>query len=136
MFAQSACSDNLGMETRRKGDCDAPSEQASGDLTVETFSRILAGELGANGIRVICLRSDAIPEALATSHAREVFSGFARRAAITVEEMLAQRALTGTLLKRFPTFAEVGNFAAMVAANRASAMTGAIANLTCGTLVD
>jgi NAD(P)-dependent dehydrogenase (short-subunit alcohol dehydrogenase family) len=103
---------------------------------VETFSRILAGELGANGIRVICLRSDAIPEALATSHAREVFSGFAKRAGTTVEEMLAQRALTGTLLKRFPTLAEVGNFAAMVASDRASAMTGAIANLTCGSLVD
>src|SRR6266542_747313 len=105
---------------------------------VETFSRILAGELGANGIRVICLWSDAIPEALATSHAREVFSGFAKRAGITVEEMLAARALSGTLLKRFPTLAEVGNFAAMVASDRASAMTGAIAlaNLTCGSLVD
>jgi enoyl-[acyl-carrier-protein] reductase (NADH) len=103
---------------------------------VETFSRILAGELGANGIRVICLRSDAIPEALATSHACEVFRGFAERAGITVEEMLVQRALTGTLLKCFPTLAEVGNFAAVVASDRASAMTGAIANLTCGSLVD
>jgi len=35
---------------------------------IETFSRILAGELGPNGIRVICLRPDAIPEAVATSH--------------------------------------------------------------------
>jgi len=31
---------------------------------IETFSRILAGELGPSGIRVICLRPDAIPEAL------------------------------------------------------------------------
>ena len=43
-------------------------------------SRILAGELGPSGIRVICLRPDAIPEAVVTSHAREVFSGFAERA--------------------------------------------------------
>jgi 3-oxoacyl-[acyl-carrier protein] reductase len=59
---------------------------------IETFSRILAGELGPHGIRVICLRPDAIPEAVATSHAREVFSGFAERAGTTVENMLAERA--------------------------------------------
>ncbi|MGH8247355.1 MAG: SDR family NAD(P)-dependent oxidoreductase [Gammaproteobacteria bacterium] len=103
---------------------------------IETFSRILAGELGASGIRVICLRPDAIPEAVATSHAREVFSGFAKRAGITVEEMLAERARTGTLLKRFPTLVEVADYAAFVASERAGAMTGAIANLTCGSLVD
>jgi 3-oxoacyl-[acyl-carrier protein] reductase len=103
---------------------------------IETFSRILAGELGASGIRVVCLRPDAIPEALATSHAREVFSGFAERAGISVEAMLAERARTGTLLKRFPTLAEVADFAAFAASDRAGAMTGAIANLTCGSLVD
>ena len=102
---------------------------------IETFSRILAGELGSNGVRVICLRPDAIPEALATSHAREVFRG-AERAGTTVEAMLAERARSGTLLKRFPTLAEVANVAAFVASDRASAMTGAITNLTCGSLVD
>jgi len=40
------------------------------------------------------------------------------------------------LLKRLPTLAEVGNFAAMVASDRTGAMTGAIANLTCASLVD
>jgi len=40
---------------------------------IEAFSRILAGELGASGIRVICLRPHAIPEAVATSHTRELF---------------------------------------------------------------
>ena len=103
---------------------------------IETFSRIQAGELGPHGIRVICLRPDAIPEAVATSHAREVFSGVAERASTTVEAMLAERARTGTLLKRLPTLAEVANVAAFVASDRASAMTGAIANLTCGSLVD
>jgi NAD(P)-dependent dehydrogenase (short-subunit alcohol dehydrogenase family) len=50
--------------------------------------------------------------------------------------MLAGRAATGTLLKRLPTLDEVADFAAFVASDRASAMTGAIANLTCGSLVD
>lgn len=103
---------------------------------IETFSRILAGELGASGIRVICLRPDAIPEAVAMSHSRQVFSGFAGRAGISIESMLAERALTGTLLKRFPTLTEVADYAAFVASDRASAMTGAIANLSCGSLVD
>jgi len=103
---------------------------------VEAFSRILAGELGGNGIRVVCLRPHAIPEALATSHTREVFSGFAGRAGTTIEAMLAEHARTGTLLKRLPALAEVADYAAFVASDRAGAMTGAIANLTCGALVD
>jgi 3-oxoacyl-[acyl-carrier protein] reductase len=103
---------------------------------IEAFSRILAGELGPSGIRVVCLRPDAIPEALAVSHSRQVFQGFAERAGVPIEEMLAQRARSGTLLGRFPTLAEVADFAAFVASDRAGAMTGAIANLTCGSLVD
>jgi 3-oxoacyl-[acyl-carrier protein] reductase len=103
---------------------------------IETFSRILAGELGASGIRVICLRPDAIPEAQPTSHARKVFQGFADRAGVSIEEMLAQRAESGTLLKRFPKLSEVADYAAFVASDRCGAMTGAIANLTCGSLVD
>jgi 3-oxoacyl-[acyl-carrier protein] reductase len=103
---------------------------------IETFSRILAGELGASGIRVVCLRPDAIPEAVNMSHSREAFSDSAARAGITVEGMLAERARTAMLLKRLPTLAEVAEFAAFVASDRASATTGAIANLTCGSLVD
>jgi NAD(P)-dependent dehydrogenase (short-subunit alcohol dehydrogenase family) len=103
---------------------------------IETFSRKMASEVGPSGVRVICLRPDAIPEALATSHARQVFAGFAERAGTTVEQMVAERARTDTLLKRFPTLAQVADYAAFVASDRAGAMTGAIANLTCGSLVD
>jgi 3-oxoacyl-[acyl-carrier protein] reductase len=103
---------------------------------IEAFTRLLAGELGGSGVRVVCLRPHAIPEALPASHAREVFEGFARRAGTTVEAMLAGHASAGTLLKRLPTLAEVADFAAFAASDRAGAMTGAIANLTCGALVD
>jgi 3-oxoacyl-[acyl-carrier protein] reductase len=103
---------------------------------VEAFSRILAGELGASGIRVVCLRSEAIPEAVATSHSREVFGDVAQKAGTTIEAMLAERANSATLLGRFPTLGEVAEYAGFVASDRASAMTGAIANLTCGSLVD
>ena len=103
---------------------------------IETFSRILSGELGGHGIRVICLRPDAIPETLSVSHAKAVFQGFADKAGSTVEAMLSERARTGTLLRRFPTLAQVADYAAFAASDRAGAMTGCIANLTCGSLVD
>jgi 3-oxoacyl-[acyl-carrier protein] reductase len=102
----------------------------------ETFSRILAGELGSSGVRVVCLRPDAIPETLPRSHARVVFEGFASRAGVSVETMLADRAQQGSLLRRAPTLAEVAEFSAFVASDRGGAMTGAIANLTCGSVVD
>jgi 3-oxoacyl-[acyl-carrier protein] reductase len=103
---------------------------------VEGFSRLLAGELGPSGVRVVCLRPHAIPEASARgSHAREVFGRVADRAGITVDEMLAGAAGT-TLLRRLPTLDEVANTAAFMASDQASAMTGTIANLTCGSLVD
>ena len=103
---------------------------------IETFSRILAGELGGAGIRVVCLRPDAIPEAAATSYVREVFSGFAERNGTTVDAFLAERARTGTLLGRGPTLGDVAEFAVFAASDRAGAMTGAIANLTSGLIVD
>jgi NAD(P)-dependent dehydrogenase (short-subunit alcohol dehydrogenase family) len=103
---------------------------------IEAFSRILAGELGASGIRVVCLRPDAIPEAVATSHSGEVFGRIAERAGTTVADMLAGRAQAATLLKRLPTLAQVADVAAFVASERAGAMTGTVANLTCGSLVD
>jgi 3-oxoacyl-[acyl-carrier protein] reductase len=103
---------------------------------IETFSRILAGELGPSGIRVVCLRPDAIPEAVPISHAGGVFELAATRAGMTVEAMLAESARTRTLLGRFPTLAEVASFAAFVASDRAGATTGAIVNLTCGSVVD
>jgi hypothetical protein len=40
------------------------------------------------------------------------------------------------LLGRLPHLSEVAEFAAFAASDRAGAMTGAIANLTCGSMVD
>jgi 3-oxoacyl-[acyl-carrier protein] reductase len=104
---------------------------------VECFSRLLACELAPNGVRVNCLRPHAIPEAAARgSHAAEVFGPAAARAGLTVEAMLAAAAEGGTLLGRFPTLAEVANTAVFLASDHAGAMTGTVANLTCGALLD
>lgn len=103
---------------------------------VESFSRHLAGELAPNGIRVICLRPHMIPEATeVSSHSRDIFQINAELAGITLDQMLAGAA-SSTLLKRLPTLAEVANTAVFMASDQAGAMTGTVANLTCGFLVD
>lgn len=84
--------------------------------------------------RAWSIRSNTAAQ-LAAPHTREVFSVVAERAGTTIEAM-AERARTGTLLGRLPALAEVADFAAFAASDRAGAMTGAIANLTCGPLVD
>jgi 3-oxoacyl-[acyl-carrier protein] reductase len=41
-----------------------------------------------------------------------------------------------TLLKRLPSLVDVGNLAALMASDRARTMTGAVANMTCGQVMD
>lgn len=103
---------------------------------IEAITRQLVGELGPRGIRSICLRSDAIPEAIGRgSHSGKVFATAAAALGTTVEAMLAQAAKAGPM-GRLPTLDEVADTAAFVASDRASGITGAILNLTCGSLVD
>ena len=102
---------------------------------VEAFSRILAGELGASGIRVVCLRPHAIPEAARTSHTGPIFQRMAGLYGLTTEDWLSELAKT-TLVGQLPTLDEVANAAAFVASDRAGGMTGAIINLTNGAFVD
>lgn len=42
----------------------------------------------------------------------------------------------GTLLKRLPMLSEIAETAAFLASDRAGAMTGTVANLSAGALVD
>ena len=86
---------------------------------VEEFTRALAGEVGPHGVRVVCLRPDALPETWGPHDEGPAADSF--------------RYMTdGTALGRMPTLQEVADTAAFAASDRASAMTGAIVNLTCG----
>ena len=99
---------------------------------VEALTRGLAAELGRHGVRVVCLRPDGIPE---TATIDEVFELHAQAIGITREEfqtIMEARTLRG----RLPTLAEVANVAAFIASDQASAMTGTVANLSGGTIVD
>ena len=99
---------------------------------VEAFSRSLALEVGPAGVRVVCLRSHAIPE---TPLIEANFASAATAAGVTAAEfrVLAEE---GTLLKRLPTLAEVAETAAFLASDRAGAMTGTVANLSAGSITD
>jgi 3-oxoacyl-[acyl-carrier protein] reductase len=104
---------------------------------VEAMSARLAAELGPSSVRVICLQPDAIPEAAANgSYSREVFQPMAEQAGVSLEQMLEQAAEERTLLKRLPTLAQVADTAAFLASDRAAAITGAVTNLSCGSVTD
>lgn len=103
---------------------------------VEALTRHLAGELGELGVRVVGIRSHAIPETVVCgSHAREVFARVATLSGSSVEQMLAGAA-SGTLLKRLPSLDQLAGTALFLASDQAGAMTGAIVNLTCGMILD
>ncbi len=99
---------------------------------VEALSRSLAAELGPRGIRVVCLRPDAMPE---TETITEVYGLHAKGEGMTRAEFQALMERQ-TLLRRLPTLAEVASVAAFLASDQASAMTGTVANLSGGAIVD
>lgn len=99
---------------------------------VEALSRSLALELGPAGVRVVCLRSHAIPET-PLIEANNATAGAA--AGVTAAEFRA-RLEQSTLLKRLPTLAEVADTAAFVASDGAGAMTATVVNLSAGSITD
>lgn len=103
----------------------------------EAFSRILAAELAPADVRVVCLRPHAVVDAPAAgSYTGELFRPMASGGGQSVQEFLEGGLAQGTLLKRLPTLSEVAETAAFLASDRAGAMTGTIANLSAGALVD
>lgn len=99
---------------------------------VEALSRTLAAELGPHGVRVVCIRPDAIPE---TDTIDAVFGLHAKTIGIEREEFQAM--MEGLTLRReLPTLTELANVAAFVASDQARAMTGTVVNLSGGSIVD
>lgn len=99
---------------------------------IEGMLRTLAAEVGPKGVRVCWLRSAGSPETFGPDVAVDAEGQPAGLADTEYLEMLRQ----STLLKRFPKLSEVGEAAALIASDRASAMTGATANITCGQIID
>jgi NAD(P)-dependent dehydrogenase (short-subunit alcohol dehydrogenase family) len=99
---------------------------------MEALNRNLSAEFAAHGIRTICIRSTGLPE---TKTIDVVFELHAKAIGIPREDFLA--IIEGmTHRKRSSTVAEVANAAVFLASDRASGMTGTVANLTGGLIVD
>jgi 3-oxoacyl-[acyl-carrier protein] reductase len=97
---------------------------------LEGLSRQLAAELGPQGVRVVCLRSAGSPESIP-----DTLDAFAAGKRVTRDEFIASLKEM-TLLKRLPSLADVGNVAAFMASDYANSMTGTVANMSCGQIVD
>jgi NAD(P)-dependent dehydrogenase (short-subunit alcohol dehydrogenase family) len=98
----------------------------------EALTRLLSAELAPQGIRVVGLRPQAIPE---TGTLKEAFEVRARLSGMTWEqyqELLASK----THARRLMTLAEMANVAVFMASDQASGMTGTTVNLTMGSLDD
>jgi NAD(P)-dependent dehydrogenase (short-subunit alcohol dehydrogenase family) len=86
---------------------------------IEALTRGLAGEVGRLGVRVVAIRANFTPETLPG----------------VTDDDVAQN-VRDTLLGRLPRLAELAGTAVFLASDAAGAMTGAIANLSCGAIVD
>jgi NAD(P)-dependent dehydrogenase (short-subunit alcohol dehydrogenase family) len=98
----------------------------------EALTRVLSAELAPQGIRVVGLRPQAIPE---TDTLKEAFEARAKVSGMTWEqfqELLASK----THAQRLMTLEEMANVAVFMASDRASGMTGTTVNLTMGSLDD
>ncbi|MFG1948654.1 SDR family NAD(P)-dependent oxidoreductase [Nonomuraea sp. NPDC048826] len=104
----------------------------------EAFTRTLAAELAPGGVRVIGIRPHAVVDAPAAgSYTADLFEQTAAASGQSVQDLLEGGGMAqGTLLKRLPTLSEIAETAAFLASDRSGVMTGTIANLSGGALVD
>jgi NAD(P)-dependent dehydrogenase (short-subunit alcohol dehydrogenase family) len=99
----------------------------------EALTRDLSAELAPQGIRVVGLRPQAMPESVGSR--RRFFEHRAKSLGMTWEqfqELLASR----THPRRLMTLAEMADTAVFMASDKASGMTGTTVNLTMGSLDD
>ena len=99
----------------------------------EALTRELSAELAPDGVRVVGLRPQAMPESVGSR--RRFFESRAKSSGMTWEqfqEVLAAR----THPRRLMTLAEMANVTAFMASDKASGMTGTTVNLTMGSLDD
>ncbi len=99
---------------------------------IEGLTRCLATEWSPMGIRVVCVRPAGMTD---TRRIQQVFGAMAK-AAGAPKEALLQAAAEKTLLKRMPTVPETAEVVAFLASDRASTLTGAIINASCGEVLD
>ncbi len=99
----------------------------------EALTRDLSAELAPQGIRVVGLRPQAMPESVGSR--RRFFESRSNVSGMTWEQFQALLA-SRTHPRRLMTLAEMANVAVFMASEKASGMTGTTVNLTMGSLDD
>jgi NAD(P)-dependent dehydrogenase (short-subunit alcohol dehydrogenase family) len=99
---------------------------------VEALTRDLSAELAPQGIRVVGLRPQGMPE---TARIKESFELYAKASGMTWEQF-HELGAGRTHTRRLSTLAELANVAVFMASDQASGMTGTVVNLSMGSLDD
>jgi NAD(P)-dependent dehydrogenase (short-subunit alcohol dehydrogenase family) len=99
---------------------------------VESLTRSLSAELAPQGIRVVGLRPQGMPE---TPRIKESFEVYAKASGMTWEQF-HELGASRTHPRRLSTLEDLANMAVFMASDKASGMTGTIVNLTMGSLDD
>ena len=99
---------------------------------VENVMRTMASEVGAAGVRVVCLRTHANPDTRSIRAASELR---AKELGITIDQAVARLA-ESTMLKVSPQTVDTARAAAFLASDRARMMTGTVLNASAGAVVD
>lgn len=99
---------------------------------VEGMARCLATEWGPLGIRVNCVMSSGIIE---TPNIQEVLAGIARETGAS-QESIQERVKMQAALRRSPTTKEIAEVVSFLFSKNSSALTGAILNASCGSVLD
>jgi NAD(P)-dependent dehydrogenase (short-subunit alcohol dehydrogenase family) len=98
----------------------------------EALTRDLSAELAPQGIRVVGLRPNGMPE---TRTIKDAFEPRAKATGMTWEQWQESLA-SKTHPRRLMTLEEMANAAVFIASDKASGMTGTTVNLTLGSLDD
>jgi NAD(P)-dependent dehydrogenase (short-subunit alcohol dehydrogenase family) len=93
--------------------------------SVESFSRTLASELGAYGIRVVNIRSGGSPDSRVFKTAID--------ATPDVMDPILKKMEADTMLKKLPLMADIANTAVFLASDLAGQITGVTIDVTGGT---
>jgi 3-oxoacyl-[acyl-carrier protein] reductase len=92
---------------------------------LESFSRNLASELGAYGVRVVNIRSGGSPDS-------RIFKEAINRDPAVLAPII-RKMEEDTMLKRLPLLADIANAAVFLASDSSAAITGVTIDITCGT---
>jgi NAD(P)-dependent dehydrogenase (short-subunit alcohol dehydrogenase family) len=92
---------------------------------IESFSRILACELGVYGIRVVNIRSGGSPDSMVF---KEAIARNPEGMALLIRKMEED-----TMLKKMPLMADIANAAVFLASDMAGKITGVTLDITAGT---